>query len=101
VRAHDRGVELRGDVDQRGIRPAPGVVEQVGAGLASTEITTSGYADRTLSTKETTRRFSSSSSMNSPGAALMPPMSTISAPWSTTWATRSKARSSAQVAPRS
>jgi dihydropteroate synthase len=57
------------------------------------------YADRTRSTNETTRRFSSSSSMNSPGAALIPPMSTISAPSSTTCATRSKALSSTQVAP--
>ena len=65
----------------------------------STLMTRSGYSPRTASTNPTTRRISSAASISAPGAALMPPMSTMSAPSSTTRRTRSIAASSAQVSP--
>ena len=64
-------------------------------------MSTSGCRARTSATKPMTRRISSAASITSPGAALMPPMSTMSAPSSTTVSTRSNAGPSSQVAPRS
>ena len=90
-----RGVVLRGDVDQLRVGAAPGVVEHVGAGLADRpadrrppgvdadhHVGVGGAHPRRRS--RPMRRFSSSASISTPGAALMPPMSTISAPCSTT-----------------
>jgi hypothetical protein len=45
------------------------------------------------------RRISSAGTTSEPGAAGIPPMSTMSAPSATTWCTRSMAAVSTQVTP--
>jgi hypothetical protein len=105
VGAHDRGAVGGGDVDELGIRTSPRVVEEVRPGLADrgTDLGAPGVdGDDQVGERLPDPR----DEVDDPGlllgdtdVALIPPMSTISAPCSTTSRTRSKAASSAQVAP--
>ena len=92
------GAVLGGDLGQLRVGAAPGVVEQVGAGRAApprdrgppgvdADHQRRGSAARTAATKSTVRRISSATSTSSPGPALTPPMSTMSAPSATTRST--------------
>jgi hypothetical protein len=65
----------------------------------SIEMTTSGKPARTAATVATVRRISSAASTSSPGPALTPPMSMMSAPSATARSTARRAASSVKVAP--
>jgi len=77
-----------GHLGQFGIMTAPGVVEQIGPGAADrladlvppgvTLMISCGWAARTAVTSSAVRSISSATLTGSPGAALTPPMSTMS-----------------------
>ena len=81
--------------------PAGTASRATSARQVSIEITTSGNSARTAAMVETVRRISSAGSTVSPGPALTPPMSMMSAPSATACSTARSAASGAKVAPRS